>query len=227
MNGAQDLGGMQGFGPVAPQPDEPPFHADWERRALAVTLAAGALGHWSIDEGRHARESLHPAEYLSSSYFEIWLKGLAALLARHGLASPAELAAARALEPALPTRRPKLAADAVASALARGAPYAREASAPARFTEGEAVRTVNAHPTGHTRLPRYARGRAGVVERVQGVFVLPDAQAHGLGEQPCWLYTVRFEGRELWGADADAALSVSIDAFEPYLEQGSPERAAS
>lgn len=219
MNGAQDLGGMQGFGPLAPEPDEAPFHADWERRALAVTLAAGALGHWSIDESRHARESLHPADYLSSSYFEIWLKGLAALLARHGLASLTELAAARALEPARPTHRPTLAARDVAPALARGAPYAREPSSPARFAEGDAVRTINAHPPGHTRLPRYARGRMGVIERVQGVFVLPDAQAHGLGEAPCWLYTVRFEGRELWGAAADANLTVSIDAFEPYLER--------
>ena len=218
MNGAQDLGGMQGFGPVAPEPGEPPFHAEWERRALAVTLAAGALGHWSIDESRHARESLNPAEYLASSYFEIWLKGLATLLARHGLAAEDEVAAGRPLHPASPTRRPPLAPEAVGPALARGTPYDREPATPARFTEGERVRTINAHPAGHTRLPRYARGRVGEVERVQGVFVFPDAVAHGLGEAPCWLYTVRFHGRELWGAQADPALTVSIDAFEPYLE---------
>ncbi|TIM18145.1 MAG: nitrile hydratase subunit beta, partial [Mesorhizobium sp.] len=80
MNGPQDLGGQMGFGPVAPEKDEPYFHADWERRALGVTLCAGAMGAWNIDESRHARESLHPADYYASSYYEIWIKALETLL---------------------------------------------------------------------------------------------------------------------------------------------------
>ena len=119
MNGAQDLGGAMGFGPIDPEPNEPPFHAGWERRALAVTLAMGATGTWTIDESRHARESLHPADYLASSYYEIWIKGLERLLARHGLVEGRELQAGRALAPAVPVKRVLKAAE-VAPALARG-----------------------------------------------------------------------------------------------------------
>jgi nitrile hydratase beta subunit len=217
MNGAQDLGGQMGFGPVAPEADEPPFHAEWERRALAVTLACGAMGHWSIDSSRHARETLHPVDYLTSSYYEIWIKALEKLLAREGFVSAEELRAGRALAPARTPNR-VLRADEVAAALARGSPSERDATAPARFAVGDRVRTANEHPTGHTRVPRYARGRAGRIERVHGVHVFPNASAHGLGERPQWLYTVAFDGRELWGRAADPRLTVSIDAWEETLE---------
>jgi len=217
MNGAQDLGGMMGFGPVVSEPEDVRFHAEWEKRALAITLAAGALGHWSIDAGRHARETLHPADYLSSSYYEIWTKGLEKLLQGAGLVSAAELKAGRAIDPPVPGQR-VLQADRVAAALARGTNYRRPEAAPARFAVGDAVRTRNEHPAGHTRLPRYARGKAGEIERVHGVFVLPDSNAHGRGDSPQWLYTVRFDGRELWGETADPTLTVSIDAWEGYLE---------
>ncbi|MGK9169379.1 nitrile hydratase subunit beta [Inquilinus limosus] len=217
MNGAQDLGGMMGFGPVVPEPEDVRFHAEWEKRALAITLAAGALGHWNIDAGRHARESLHPADYLSSSYFEIWTKGLEKLLQGAGLVSAAELKAGRAIDPPVPNQR-VLRADQVPAVLARGTNYERPAEAPARFAVGDAVRARNMHPAGHTRLPRYARGKVGEIERVHGVFVLPDTNAHGRGENPQWLYTVRFGGRELWGEAADPTLTVSIDAWEGYLE---------
>jgi nitrile hydratase len=217
MNGAQDLGGQMGFGPVVPEPDEPPFHAEWERRALAVTLACGAMGHWSIDDSRHARETLHPVDYLSSSYYEIWIKALVKLLAREGFVSAEELSEGRALEaPRKPDR--VLHAGEVAAALARGSPSERPADAPARFGVGDRVRPVNDHPAGHTRLPRYARGRLGRIERVHGAHVFPNAHAHGLGECPQWLYTVAFSGRELWGRAADPALTVSIDAWESTLE---------
>jgi nitrile hydratase len=217
MNGAQDLGGQMGFGPVMPEPDEPPFHAEWERRALAVTLACGAMGHWSIDDSRHARETLHPVDYLTSSYYEIWIKALEKLLAREGFVSAEELSAGRSLAVA---RKPDrvLPAGEVAAALARGSPADRPATVSARFAVGDRVRTVNHHPTGHTRLPRYARGRLGRIERVHGAHVFPNAHAHGLGECPQWLYTVAFDGRELWGRAADPALTVSIDAWESTLE---------
>ena len=217
MNGAQDLGGAMGFGPVHPEPNEPPFHAGWERRALAVTLAMGATGTWTIDESRHARESLHPADYLASSYYEIWIIGLERLLARHGLVNGRELEVGRALAPAAPIKR-VLKAGEVAPALARGSRADRPPQNPARFAVGDPVATRNIHLTGHTRLPRYARQKRGVVERVHGVHVFADASAHGKGEKPQWLYTVRFAGPELWGENSDPTLAVSIDAWESYLE---------
>ncbi len=217
MNGGQDLGGMMGFGPIVGEPEGAVFHAEWEKRALALTLGAGALGEWNIDMMRHARETLHPVDYLSSSYYEIWVKGLEKLIVARGLATPEELAAGRALEPAKPTR-PPLAASSVAPLLAKGTPCDRPASAPARFAVGDRVRTLNINPSGHTRLPRYARGKHGRIERIHGVFVFPDASAHGLGPSPQWLYLVRFPGAELWGSDGDPDIFVSIDAWESYLE---------
>ncbi|RTL63685.1 MAG: nitrile hydratase subunit beta [Pseudonocardiaceae bacterium] len=216
MNGAADLGGMMGFGPVVPEPEGELFHADWERRVLAVTLAAGAMGRWTIDESRHVRESIPPAEYLTSSYYAIWLRGLEDLLVAHGLVSRDELAAGRAAGPGEPAT--VLRAAAVAPALAAGTPYTREMATPARFAAGDRVRTRTMHPRGHTRLPRYARGHTGTVVAVRGGHVLPDRNAHGGGEQPEWLYTVRFDARELWGDDADPTSTVDIDAWESYLE---------
>jgi len=217
MNGAQDLGGQMGFGPVAAEPDEPTFHAEWEKRALAITLACGAMGHWSIDASRHARETLHPIDYLTSTYYEIWIKGLEKLLAAEGFVSDDELRAGHALA-ALRTPSRVLRAGEVAAALASGSPSERPATAPARFAVGDRVRTANEHPAGHTRVPRYARGRAGRIEQVHGVHVFPNTSAHGMGEHPQWLYTVAFDGRELWGHAADPKLTVSIDAWESTLE---------
>jgi nitrile hydratase len=218
MNGPQDLGGQHGFGPVAPEADEPLFHAAWERRALALTLAAGAMGHWSIDESRHARESLPPAVYYSATYYEIWIRALEALLIRHGFVTAAEVRAGHAAGPGTPPRRVLKAAE-VAGVLARGGPADRDpgATRPA-FSAGDPVRTAVMNPTTHTRLPRYARGKRGTVAAVQGFHVFPDTNAHGLGETPQWLYTVVFDGPELWGRDGDPRLKVSIDAWESYLE---------
>lgn len=209
-----DLGGMMGFGPV--EPDGVLFHADWERRALALTLAMGAAGRWSIDASRHARESLPPAQYLSSTYYAIWVAALERLLVTAGLVTADELAQRRVSGPGADVRAWD-AAD-VTRVLAAGSPYDRPAQAPARFAVGDAVRTRVLHPAGHTRLPRYARGVAGVVERVHGAHVLPDSNAHGGGEQPQWLYTVRLDGRALWGEESEPGLTVTIEAWEGYLE---------
>ena len=217
MNGGQDLGGMMGFGPVEPEADEPVFHADWERRALAVTLAMGAAGVWNIDKARHARESLHPARYLASSYYQIWIAGLIRLLKASRLVTPQELATGRGLQPSSPVPRVLAAAD-VDRVLGKGARTLREAEAPARFRQGQAVRARNMHPNGHTRLPRYLRGREGEITRVHGAHVFPDSHAHDLGEDPQWLYTVRFSARELWGGDRNAGDTVHADLWEPYLE---------
>jgi nitrile hydratase len=219
MNGAQDLGGMMGFGPVQPEPHEPVFHADWEKRALGLTLACGALGEWNIDIGRHARETLHPVDYLSSSYYEIWTKGLIKLLILRGLISEADLAAGHRREPGRPTKRPALKAANVPAAMARGGPCDRPVPQAAAFAAGDRVRTKNFHPTGHTRLPRYARDKVGVIERVRGGYVFPDTNGHGAGENPQWVYSVVFEGRELWGDAADPVLTVALDCWESYLDR--------
>lgn len=220
MNGPHDLGGQMGFGPVAPETDEPIFHAPWESRALALTLAAGSLGHWNIDRSRHARESLPSSVYFSSSYYEIWTRGLEVLLDEAGLVGVDEIAASRSLRDPAPTNRPTLAAERVAPTIAAGSPYTRASSTAPAFVEGQRVRTINDHPTGHTRLPRYARGRVGTVESVNGSFVFPDTNAatNVAGDpDPQWCYTVVFDAAELWGRSADPRSTVSIDAFEPYL----------
>ncbi|MEJ6850205.1 nitrile hydratase subunit beta [Sinorhizobium fredii] len=217
MNGPHDLGGQHGLGPIAPEKDEPYFHAVWEQRALGITLSCGAFGVWTIDESRHARESLPPATYLAASYYEIWTRALETLLKRHGFVTQAELDGGHMLEKG---REPKrvLKADMVASVLAKGGPCDRAVDTPPRFAVGERVRTKNFNPETHTRLPRYARAKMGLVEAVQGSFVFPDDNAHRKGENPQWVYTVVFDGGEIWGEGADPSLTVSIDAWESYLE---------
>jgi nitrile hydratase len=218
MNGAQDLGGMTGFGPVRPEKNEPVFHGEWERRALALTLACNGMGEWTGDRNRFERESLDAVWYLTHSYYEIWLAALERNLARKGFVSADEIAEGRALRASPPAKK-KLTAAQVAPSLAAGTPYDRPATAPALFEAGERVRCKTINPPTHTRLPRYARGRVGVIETVRGVFAFPDSNAHEKGEDPHWCYTLRFTGRELWGEDADPTLSVTIDAWEPYLER--------
>jgi nitrile hydratase len=219
MNGVHDMGGLMPFGPVIEEPDEPIFHADWEKRALGISVAMGATGSWTGDASRHARESIPPVQYLSSSYYEIWLAGVEKLVRQSGLVTADELAAGHALEPSKPVKR-VLRPDEVPTLLDTGGPSIREVTTAARFAVGDTVVTRNINPVGHTRLPRYARAKRGVVERIHGAHVLPDSNAHGLGESPQWLYTVRFTATELWGEDADPAVTSSIDAWESYLEPG-------
>ena len=217
MNGAQDLGGMMGFGPVTPEPDEPVFHAAWEKRALGIALAFGGARLWPGDANRFARESLPPAQYLGKSYYDIWMSALANMLVLKGLVTPEELAAGRSAQPGKPVAK-VFRANEVAATLARGSRYDRPASGPARFAVGDKVETKVINPATHTRLPRYIRGKTGIVEAVRGVHVFPDTNAHGLGESPQWLYTVSFAAKGIWGDDADPTLTVSVDAFEPYLD---------
>lgn len=217
MSGPHDLGGKPGFGAIAPEPGEPFFHAGWERRAMGVTICAGALGAWTLDESRHARESLPPEVYLTSSYYRIWTLGLEALLQRHGFVTANDLAAGQAVD-AAPKPKRVLKAENVATAMARGGPCDRKIDAKPRFKAGDRVRTRNTQPAGHTRLPAYARGKPGVVEHVREAYVLPDTNAHARGENPEWVYTIVFEGRNLWGDNAAPGHTVSIDAWESYLE---------
>jgi nitrile hydratase subunit beta len=211
-----DLGGQDVREPVRPEPEGELFHADWEPRVLALTLAMGATGLWNIDASRAARETL--PLYRKLSYYQIWLAGLERLLRRSGAAQADEIEQGRALHSAVPTSN-VLRAGEVAAVLARGAPTVRRPSRPARYALGMRVRTLIVAPPHHTRLPGYTRGKRGVIERIHGVHVFADTHAQGLGEQPQWLYTVAFDEAELWGVGRPRQGStVSVDAWEPYLE---------
>ena len=210
-----DLGGRDGYGRVQPEPEGELWHEAFEPRALALTLAMGATGAWNIDQSRSARET--QPDYHRLSYYRLWLASLQTLMAERGLVGADELAAGHALHPPAPVARVLTAAN-VPAALARGSATSRPATTTARFQPGDAVRTHAEIPDHHTRLPGYARGKRGTIARVHGTHVFADAHAQGLGEQPQWLYTVVFDGAELWGAEAQPGLRVSIDAWEPYLD---------
>jgi nitrile hydratase subunit beta len=217
MNGVHDMGGMHGFGKVEAERDEPSFHADWEGRVLAMQRAMGFTGAWNIDMSRYAQERLPAHVYLSVSYYHRWALGMERNALERGLVDADELAAGHALRPGKPLKR-VMTKDDVGFAYTRGS-YGRPTRTEPVFAPGDRVRTRNINPTSHTRLPRYARGKAGVVEAIRGCHVYPDAVTSGRGEDPQWLYTVVFNGRDLWGESADPTLTVSVEAFEPYLER--------
>jgi nitrile hydratase subunit beta len=214
VNGVHDMGGMHGLGPIAPELDEPVFHHAWERRVLAMVIASPTRGN--IDAGRHQRELIPGAEYLRMTYYEKWFTALCAMLVKGGAVSAEELATGMA-DPAAAKATPRLSPGTVAPALSFRGSFERGTTTAPAFAPGDRVRASNINPTGHTRLPRYVRGREGVVERRHGAHVFPDSHAHGAGEDPRPLYTVRFAARELWGADASERDSVSLDLWEPYL----------
>ena len=217
MDGVHDMGGMDGFGKVEPEPDEPVFHEPWEGRVLAMSRAIGVFRPWTIDTSRYAIESLPPAIYLTRPYYAKWFLRNQGLLLERGLIDADEIDAGHARRAGKDFGRGPFTLDDVAKVTKRGS-FARPAQAPAGFKIGDPVRTRNIHPKTHTRLPSYARGHVGVVERLHGTHAFPDSTATGKGDDPQWLYTVRFDAQELWGADADPKLKVSIEAFEPYLE---------
>jgi nitrile hydratase len=220
MNGGHDLGGMHGLGPIAPEPeaDEPVFHAEWEKRVFALTLATAALGQWSIDMGRHARERQHPADYIRHSYYENWLAGLERILEERALVSAKELADGTATAPAAEDlRRRVLTAEKVSPAMAKGGPVEVAIETPPQFAVGDRVRARNRHPRGHTREPGYVRGRTGVIHEHYGAHLFPDLSAQGEREGH-HLYSVRFEAAELWGEPAPPKGAVYVDLWEDYLE---------
>ena len=215
-NTVHDMGGMHGFGKVEPEPDEPVFHAPWEGRVHALQRAIGAAGLWSIDGGRASLETLPPAIYLASTYYQRWFLGLERRVVRYGLVGEDELAAGRSLRPGVKLAHVVTPAEAARPPM-RGN-FERPSSASPKFKPGDRVRTKEMNPATHTRLPRYARDKAGIVEAIRGCHVFPDTAALDVhNENPQWLYTVVFTGQELWGDDADPAIKVSIEAFEPYL----------
>ena len=214
MNGGHDLGGMHGLGPIAPERDEPVFHAEWERRVFALSIACGMHGQWNIDTARHARERQHPADYIKNSYYENWLAGLETLLRESGLVSERELASGQAESKA--ALKAKSAQEAMA-AISRGDAFKLNDGPPSAFQVGDRVRVRNFHPMSHTRAPRYVRGHVGTIAHDHGLHVFADENAHGsrVGEP---LYSVRFEAAELWGPDGHARDCVHVDLWQPHLE---------
>jgi nitrile hydratase len=218
VNGVHDMGGMHGFGPIEPEPDEPVFHYRWEARTFALRQACGALGKWNIDMARHANERIPPEAYLPATYYERWLAGLERLLLESGVLTPSELASGNSAGPA-PAGLVAFPPENVAKAVRAGRSYRVDVPVAAGFAAGARVVTRNINPTGATRLPRYARGKRGTVDRDHGVFIFPDANAAGRGQQPQHLYSVRFLARELWGAEAAPGDCVFLDLWEDYLER--------
>ncbi len=217
MNGVHDMGGMQDMGSVQEEKNEPVFHHPWEGRVFAITRSMSAWGKWNIDALRYQRELIPPAEYLRMSYYEIWLAGLLELSIKRGLVTRAEVESG---VPAAgsPKQTPALTAGKVPALVAHGVPASRDVPAAARFQTGQRVRARNVNPVTHTRLPRYARGKLGTVERDHGVFVFPDSDALFLGEKPQHVYSVRFLARELWGEQAKPKDTVYIAMWDDYLE---------
>ena len=223
MDGVHDLGGMHGFGPVEREENEPPFHGHWEAVVVAIEAAGLGGGLYNIDEFRHGIERMDPAHYLGSSYFEHWLDGIARVLVEKGVIDGAELEARTRLFHERPdaTVAPPPAGAKSSAGVRMGTPTSfRPTVAPPRFAVGAAVTTRIMHPPGHTRLPRYARGKRGIVHAHRGVHVFPDTSAHGQGDQPQHVYSVRFDARELWGEAAEPRQTLYLDLWESYLIAG-------
>lgn len=205
MNSMHDMGGMDGFGPVITEANEPVFHAEWERRMFAIASALPYAMPYGDDDLRREIERIPPADYLRLPYYAYWLHAISRLLEEHGV-------------PGAP-RKPAVKADIVEKLIRRGASTRKEAQEIVpRFSIGDRVRARNIHATSHTRLPRYARGKRGVIERNHGVFNFADSNARGEGPHPHHLYTVTFTARELWGDDASSHDKFYLDLWGDYLE---------
>lgn len=222
MTRVHDMGGRFGDGPVVPEPEDEVFHEDWHARALAVTLACGALGKWNLDISRHARERLSPKDYTRFSYYEKWISALANLLVEKGVVTREELAGTAEPGPS-PLAERAWGADQIAGILAAGGPVERPSNIAPAFAPGDAV-MVRSHPEnqriegGHTRLPAYAAGARGRILRLHGSHILPDAHAHDLGEAPEPLYAVAFPASALWAHPENPKDEVVLDMWQSYLE---------
>lgn len=217
MNGVHDMGGMQDMGPIEYEKNEPVFHARWEGRVRALATAMATWRKWNLDADRYENEIIPPEDYLRFSYYERWFAVLKALLIKRGVATREEIEKG---SPAAGSGKttPKLTTAGVMPLLALGTLGARDVQVTAKFKAGDRVRARNINPTGHTRLPRYARGKSGVVQRDHGVFVFPDTNAHFQGEKPQHVYSVRFSARELWGEEAKPQDAIYVDMWDDYLE---------
>jgi nitrile hydratase beta subunit len=216
MNGVHDMGGMQGMGPIQYEKNEPVFHARWEGRVYAMNRAMGAWHKWNLDAWRHDIELLPPVDYLRMSYYEKWLAALEKRVVKYGFVTKEELESGKAV--AGSTRAtPALSPD-LARQINRGIPSSNDPSIAPLFHVGQRVRARNMNPSGHTRLPRYARGKTGQIVRDHGVYTFPDTNAQYQGEKRQHVYSVRFAARELWGEQASPRDFVHLDMWDDYLE---------
>ena len=229
MNAIHDMGGMQGAGPVAPEKDEPVFHEQWEKDAFAIAIATLGQGLYNLDELRHGTERMSWVHYLEASYYEHWLTSVETLLTEKGIISREDLKErvkqfqenSEQFASASSSNGPSQLAEQLETLVRNGGSTRRETGKTPRFQRGDQVVTRNIHPAGHTRLPRYIRGKRGSVERVHGTFILPDTNAHGQGENPQPVYAIKFDAREVWGEQAAARDSIYVDLWESYLEPAS------
>jgi nitrile hydratase len=217
MNGVHDMGGQQGMGPVVYEKNEPVFHALWEGRIYALNRAIRAWREWSLDTDRHALELMPPVDYLRMSY-ERWVHRLEAQLVEYGLVSKEEIES-READPGSPKVNPALGLATSDRWLNRGIASSRDPNVRPLFKVRQRVRARNINPTGHTRLPRYVRGKIGIIVRDHGVYLFPDSNAHFQGEKRQHVYSVRFAARELWGDNASPRDSVHLDLWDDYLER--------
>jgi nitrile hydratase subunit beta len=218
MNGVHDMGGLQSMGPIQYETNEPVFHATWEGRIYALNRAMRAWGKWNLDTERHALELMSAADYLRMSYYERWVGRLAEQVVKYGLVTSREMESGKSA-PDSPKATPALTAAMSSRFLSRGIPSSQDRNVRPLFKVGQRVRARNINPTGHTRLPRYARGRAGTIMRDHGVYTFPDTNAHFSGEKRQHVYSVRFAARELWGDSASPHDFVHIDIWDDYLER--------
>ncbi|MGP0075193.1 MAG: nitrile hydratase subunit beta [Bryobacteraceae bacterium] len=218
MNGVHDVGGLQDMGPVQHEKEEPVFHAPWEGRIYGMDRSLRFIGRWNLDAWRHQIELLPPADYFRMTYYERWLRVNEQLAVKHGLVTPKELETG-APDPGSAKAIPALTAAVAARRFDRGIPSSHDPGVPPQFQVGQRVRARNMNPTGHTRLPRYARGKLGIITLDHGVYLFPDTNAHFQGEKRQHVYSVRFAARELWGVNASLKDSVHLDMWDDYLER--------
>lgn len=218
MNGIHDMGGLQDMGPVRHEREEPVFHAAWEGRIYGIDRSLRFIAKWNLDAWRHQIELLPPVDYLRMTYYERWLQVNEELLVKHGLVTAKELATG-VPDPGSARGNPALTAEVAAQRPGRGIPASHDPEVPPQFKVGQRVRARNVHPSGHTRLPRYARGKPGIITRDHGVYTFPDTNAHFRGEKRQHVYSVRFAARDLWGLPASPRDSVHLDMWDDYLER--------
>lgn len=217
MNGVHDMGGLQGMGPVPYEKNEPVFHAPWEGRVYALNRATAAFRKWNLDAFRYSIEVLPPTDYLRMSYYERWLVALEGRVVKYGLVTQEEMETGKAA-PGSARATPALTLKTSSHWLNRGIASSEDPGVPARFEVGQRVRARNINPIGHTRLPRYARGKTGSITRDHGVYIFPDTNAHFQGEKRQHVYSVRFAARELWGEEVSPLDAIYIDMWDDYLE---------
>ena len=217
MNGVHDMGGMQDMGKVSREKNEPVFHEAWEGRVYALNRAAAAGGKWNLDASRYEIELIPPADYLRMSYYERWHARLVELLVKRRMVTRTEIESGQPAKGS-PKTKPVLKPENISSVMAPANPERPKAEVVPRFAAGQGVRARNIHPAHHTRLPRYVRGKQGVIARDHGIFIFPDTNAHAAGEHPQHVYSVRFAARELWGSQASSRDSVHLDMWDDYLE---------